>query len=86
MNTAREYRQYAMARLQLAHESTDFYVKVALTELAGEFRRKADTIGPAPTINAIADFVTTSRPVANPDQLGDGTLIRDLDPARAVSM
>lgn len=45
MNTVREYRQYAAACLQLARESTDFYVKVALTELAGEFRRKADTIG-----------------------------------------
>jgi hypothetical protein len=44
MNTAREYWQHAAACLRLAHESSEFYVKVALTELAGEYCRKADTI------------------------------------------
>ena len=44
MDSAREYRQHAAACLRLAHESTEFYVKLALTELAGEFSDKASTI------------------------------------------
>jgi hypothetical protein len=43
MDTAREYRQRAADCLQLANEASDAYVKVALTELASEFRGMADT-------------------------------------------
>ena len=44
MDNAREYRQRAATCLRLAHESTDIYVKLALTELASEFSDKAGTI------------------------------------------
>lgn len=43
MDTAMEYRQRAENCLQLANEASDAYVKVALTELASEFRGMADT-------------------------------------------
>jgi hypothetical protein len=44
MDTAGEYRQRAAACLRLASESSDAYVKVALTELATEFSGMADTV------------------------------------------
>ena len=44
MDTAREYRERAVACLRLANESRDAYVKVALTELASEFSDMADTV------------------------------------------
>ena len=52
MDTAREYRQRAVACLRLANESREAYVKVALTELASEFRSLADSIEPAASISA----------------------------------
>ena len=52
MDTAREYRQRAVACLRLANESKEAYVKVALTELASEFRSLADSIEPAASIGA----------------------------------
>ena len=42
-NTAREYRQRAVACLRLANESREAYVKVALTELASKFRSLANS-------------------------------------------
>ena len=68
MDNAREYRQRAATCLRLAHESTDFYVKLALTELAGEFCGKADTIE--------IDQRGQRRRVGerNPDRLCDGAL------------
>jgi hypothetical protein len=45
MNSEKEYRQRAKECLQLANEATDLYVKVALTELASEFRNMADGAG-----------------------------------------
>ena len=44
MNTPREYRQKAADCLKLASETTQAYVKAALTELAREFRETADKI------------------------------------------
>jgi hypothetical protein len=44
MDTAREYRQRAAVCLQLANESRDAYVKVALTELASDLSSMADTV------------------------------------------
>jgi hypothetical protein len=41
--TSREYRQRAADCLQLANEASDVYVKVALTELAAEFRQMAES-------------------------------------------
>jgi hypothetical protein len=43
MDTAREYRQRAAVCLQLANESRDAYVRVALTELASDLSSMADT-------------------------------------------
>jgi hypothetical protein len=44
MDTAGEYRQRAAACLRLANESGDAYVRVALTELAGEFSSMAESV------------------------------------------
>jgi hypothetical protein len=52
MDTAREYRQRAVACLRLAKESREAYVKVALTELASEFSSLADSVEPAASISA----------------------------------
>ena len=42
MTTSKEYRQRAEECLQLANEAREIYVRVALTELAGEFQKTAD--------------------------------------------
>ena len=52
MDTAREYRQRAVACLRLAKESREAYVKVALTELASKFSSLADSVEPAASIRA----------------------------------
>jgi hypothetical protein len=44
MDTAREYRQRAVTCLRLANESSDAYVRVALTELASELSSMADSV------------------------------------------
>jgi hypothetical protein len=44
MDTAREYRQRAVTCLRLANESSDAYVRVALTELASDFISMADSV------------------------------------------
>jgi hypothetical protein len=43
MDTAREYRQRAATCLRLAHESSDAFVRAALTELASKFHGMAET-------------------------------------------
>jgi hypothetical protein len=42
--SAMEFRQRAIDCLRLAKEATDVYAKAALTELATEFRQKAEAI------------------------------------------
>jgi hypothetical protein len=44
METSRQYRQQAADCLQLANEASDAYVKVSLTELATEFRHRAEAV------------------------------------------
>jgi hypothetical protein len=44
METSRQYRQHAADCLQLASEASDAYVKVSLTELATEFRHRAEAV------------------------------------------
>jgi hypothetical protein len=44
MDTVGEYRQRAATCWQLANESRDAYVRVALTELAIEFSSLADSV------------------------------------------
>jgi hypothetical protein len=44
MDTVGEYRQRAATCLRLATESSDAYVRVALTELAGELSSMADSV------------------------------------------
>jgi hypothetical protein len=44
MDTAAEYRQRAMTCLRLASESSEPYVKAALTELAVELSSMADSL------------------------------------------
>jgi hypothetical protein len=44
MKTSRQYRQQAADCLQLANEASDAYVKVSLTELATEFRQRAEAV------------------------------------------
>jgi hypothetical protein len=44
METSRQYRQHAADCLQLANEASDAYVKVSLTELATEFRHRAEVV------------------------------------------
>jgi hypothetical protein len=44
MDASRLYRQQAADCLQFANQASDAYVKAALTELAIEFRRKAEAI------------------------------------------
>jgi hypothetical protein len=46
MSSAKEYRQRAEECLQLANEAAEIYVKVALTELAAEFQKTADSLDP----------------------------------------
>jgi len=46
MKTSSEYRLRAKECLQLANEATEIYVKVALAELATEFRKMADGLEP----------------------------------------
>jgi hypothetical protein len=46
MKTPKEYRLRAKECLRLANEATEFYVKVALAELATEFRKTADCMEP----------------------------------------
>jgi hypothetical protein len=46
MNTSKEYRLRAEECLQLANEATEIYVKVALAELATEFRKMAECTEP----------------------------------------
>jgi hypothetical protein len=48
MKTPKEYRLRAKECLRLANEATEFYVKVALAELATEFRKMADGMEPGP--------------------------------------
>jgi hypothetical protein len=46
MTTPTEYRHQVDACLRLANEANDMYVIAALTELAAEFRAKADQPSP----------------------------------------
>ena len=46
MTTPKEYRLRAKECLQLANEASEIYVKVALVELATEFRKMADCMEP----------------------------------------
>jgi hypothetical protein len=44
MPTAKEYRQQARQCLELAKAAKDLYAKQAMTELAEEFNKAADTL------------------------------------------
>jgi hypothetical protein len=44
MPTAKDYRQQAQQCLELAKAAKDLYAKQAMTELAEEFNKAADTL------------------------------------------